>query len=282
MEIDLDGLSTGTLFDERSTPDQQAYKNSRRVGRYRLLHRLGVGGMGEVWAAWDPQLERELAIKFLHRHIKRSHDHTRLLREAQAMARVSHPNIVVVHDVGMVDEDDEGGGALFVAMEFVRGKTLRQWRAESERRWSEIVNVYVQAARGLAAAHEAGLVHRDFKPDNAMVERVPASEGEPAFDLVRVMDFGLAATIDVGGSDLHTLPRDRDGEQGLAQGSGEAFRTPLTQASALIGTPAYMSLEQLAGERGGPATDQFSFCVSRPKSRYRLTLPRTRLALALR
>ncbi len=129
-----------------------------RLGRYHVLERLGAGGMGVVVAAYDPELDRKVAIKLIHAGRDDEEARARLLREAQAMARLAHPNVVAVHDVGVF------AGQVFVAMEFVRGETLGGWLQRQPRGWSEVLAVFVSAGRGLAAAHEAGLVHRDFKP----------------------------------------------------------------------------------------------------------------------
>ena len=146
-----------------------------RLGRYAILRLLGQGGMGVVYAAFDDRLDRKVAIKVLRHHGGDGIAHVRLLREAQALARLSHPNVVAVHDV------DEADGRIYIAMEFVTGVTLRTWLGEP-RSCPEIVDVFVQAGRGLAAAHAAGLVHRDFKPENVLV----GADGR-----VRVLDFGL-------------------------------------------------------------------------------------------
>src|SRR6478735_6080524 len=151
------------------------------IGRYVVLGLLGRGGMGEVYAAYDPELDRKIAVKLLRARgggaESDADGRTRLLREAQAIARLSHPNVVVVYDVGTFRE------SVFIAMEFVEGNTLGYWLLAETRRWREVLEVYQAAGRGLVAAHAAGLVHRDFKPDNVMLTK----SGQ-----VRVMDFGLA------------------------------------------------------------------------------------------
>ena len=138
------------------------------IGRYVVLGLLGRGGMGEVYAAYDPELDRKIALKLLRARGGERGDRrrqTRLLREAQAIARLSHPNVVVVYDVGTFRE------SVFIAMEFVEGHTLGYWLQAQTRRWREVLDVYVAAGRGLVAAHAAGLVHRDFKPDNVMITK---------------------------------------------------------------------------------------------------------------
>ncbi|MFV8750334.1 protein kinase domain-containing protein [Nannocystaceae bacterium ST9] len=223
------------------------------VGRYVILEKLGAGAMGIVHAAWDPDLDRKVALKLLHgeRHGQR------LLREAQAMARLSHPNVITVHDVGEVE------ARVFMAMEFVEGTTLAGWASERPHEVREILEVFVAAGRGLAAAHQGGLIHRDFKPDNVMIGR----DGR-----VRVMDFGLVRAA--GEPDA---TRSQDGESALESWSGDSLSSSsrtdalssnsvlesrLTQEGSLLGTPAYMAPEQLRGESADARSDQFAFCVA--------------------
>ncbi|HEY2509326.1 MAG TPA: serine/threonine-protein kinase [Polyangiaceae bacterium] len=210
------------------------------LGRYVVLETLGEGGMGIVYAAYDPELDRKVALKLLRgeRLGVSAEARARMVREGQAMARLSHPNVLPVHDVGTYE------GRIFVAMEWVDGETLRAW-VEPGRRWREIVAMYVQAGRGLAAAHDAGLVHRDFKPDNVLVGK----DGR-----ARVLDFGLARARE--GAASASVP-----ERGVRP-QGSAFDTPLTRAGTVVGTPRYMAPEQLAGELTDAASDQFGFCAS--------------------
>ena len=221
------------------------------VGRYVILELIGKGGMGEVYAAYDPRLERKIALKLLHPRTGSAAAtrvaQERLLREAQSIARLSHPNVVVVHDAGAID-DETHGVRVFLAMEFVEGQTLAVWLAAEPRSWRAIRDVFVAAAEGLAAAHEAGLVHRDFKPQNVMVGR----DGG-----VRVMDFGLAADAsEVAAGDTALLDLARS-EAELAPQS-----IALTGTGVLLGTPLYMAPEQFAARATDPRTDQFSFCVA--------------------
>ena len=157
------------------------------IDRYVIERAIGAGGMGEVFAAWDPELARKVAIKLVHRAIGSSDAdaNARLLREARALAQLDHPSIVPIHDVGTL------GDRIWLAMEYIDGETLREWLRASRRRAS-ILAVLVRAGRGLAAAHARGIVHRDFKPDNVMV--APATADAPTH--VRVTDFGLAGWVE--------------------------------------------------------------------------------------
>ncbi|WP_170136275.1 tetratricopeptide repeat protein [Nannocystis exedens] len=210
-----------------------------------MLYKLGAGGMGIVLAAYDPELDRKVALKLLrpraHAGADLMHASIRLHREALALARLNHGNIVAVHDVGIHRD------RVFVAMEFVEGRTLGAWLRAETRGWREIVRVFEQAGRGLAHAHEKGLVHRDFKPDNLMI----GADGR-----VRVMDFGIARTDDGDPDDGRTAPNDA-----LVASNG-VLAAPLTHTGTLLGTPAYMSPEQLRGEQATAHSDQFSFCVA--------------------
>ena len=135
-----------------------------RIGQYTVLRRLGEGGMGEVFAAYDEGLDRKVAIKILRSNLRRGAEAAaRMLREAQALARLSHPNVVQVYEIGKAD------GQTFIAMEHIAGQDGRAWLGARQRRWQETLAVFVQAGQGLAAAHRAGLVHRDFKPENILI-----------------------------------------------------------------------------------------------------------------
>ena len=172
------------------------------VGRYVILNLVGRGGMGEVYAAYDPQLDRRIALKLLHQtglgdgeRVARE----RLLREAKAIARLSHPNVVVVHDAGAISDATQHE-RVFLAMEFIEGRTLSDWLADPSRTWRQVRDVFLAAGAGLLAAHDAGLVHRDFKPQNVMV----GADGT-----VRVMDFGLASDGSEIAEGVHRPGRDR-------------------------------------------------------------------------
>jgi tetratricopeptide (TPR) repeat protein/predicted Ser/Thr protein kinase len=207
---------------------------SARIGRFTRLERIAAGGMGVVFTAEDAELERKVAIKVLREGAASATVHARIVREAQAMAKLSHPNVAQVFEVG------EYLGSMFIAMEFVQGSTLRQWQQEDERSWREVLAAYLQAGRGLAAAHAEGLVHRDFKPDNAMI----GEDGR-----VRVLDFGLVRTED-------------DEQVARSEPEDDALGAPLTKTGAMPGTPAYMAPEQFLGKTADHRSDQFSFCVA--------------------
>jgi serine/threonine protein kinase len=209
-----------------------------RVGRYLVLSALGAGGMGVVFAAWDPQLGRKIALKLLRSSVAMSSKdaRSRLRREAQAIAQLSHPHVVSIYDVGTTDD-----GALYIAMEFVEGDTLTSWLRSYPRSWREILDVFRQAARGLLAAHSVGLLHRDFKPDNVLV----GGDGR-----VRVTDFGLARSV--------LLPE----EVSQVKPVMSALDAALTATGTVLGTPRYMPPEQLTGPDLDARSDQFSFCVA--------------------
>jgi eukaryotic-like serine/threonine-protein kinase len=221
------------------------------VGRYTILALIGRGGMGEVYAAYDPRLDRKIALKLLNETMGQEAQaqaaQERLLREAQSIARLSHPNVVVVHDAGAID-DDACGGRVYLAMEFIEGQTLADWLAAEPRSWRAVCEVFAAAGEGLLAAHQAALVHRDFKPQNVMVGR----DGT-----VRVTDFGLASDAsDVAASDT-TMP---DLASSATQPTTDTIA--LTATGVLLGTPLYMAPEQLQGRPTDARTDQFRFCVA--------------------
>jgi Tol biopolymer transport system component/predicted Ser/Thr protein kinase len=214
----------------------QTLPERRQLGHYLLLEEIGRGGMGVVYAAQDSKLGRKVAIKMLRSEGDAKLQH-RLIREAKAMAKLAHPSVVSVHDIG------EHDGAAFIVMEYVEGQTLRRWLAEVPRSVTEILATFMAAGRGLAAIHEAGLIHRDFKPDNLMIR----DSGQ-----VLVMDLGIA----------------RDGSKALTSatlpdGSDDTSSSvDLTRDGALMGSPAYMAAEQFSAAEVTPKTDQFSFCVA--------------------
>ena len=197
---------------------------------------VGEGAMGRVYAAYDPVLDRKVALKLLHPLVDGPEGQQRLLREAKSLAKVAHPNLVGVHDAGAFRD------SVFIAMEFVDGTTLRSWLKTERRSEGLILDAFRQAAHGLAAAHDAGLVHRDFKPENVLV----GADGR-----VRVSDFGLA--------------RETGAPLSVTSLEAPALTDPSslqTATGALVGTPAYMAPEQLLGHRADAKADQFAFCVA--------------------
>src|SRR4051794_31069346 len=256
-------------------PSQSDLERGSTLGRYLLLDELGQGGMGVVYKAFDPELGRPVALKVLRSDSANQSE--RLLREAQALARLSHPNVIAVFDVGTVAE------RVFIAMEFVEGPTLRQWLKQATRSRQEILDVFLAAGAGLAAAHRAGLVHRDFKPDNVLV----GADGR-----VRVLDFGLAREVNTEPpaapaagdplprlesnapeSDTRPLTVNERPRPSFAElptsvtptDSGRSVRllaSQLTHAGTILGTPRFMAPEQHECEAVDARADQFSFCVT--------------------
>ena len=262
---------------EKDSAPAPSLARGTEVDRFIVLGLLGRGAMGEVYAAHDPELDRKIAIKLLRAGGNDTEPgdagRARLIREAQAIAKVSHPNVVVVYDVGTFE------GRVFIAMEFIAGHTLGYWLQSQPRTVAEILEVFSGAGRGLAAAHEKELVHRDFKPENVMV----GVDGQ-----ARVMDFGLvrlAIDRDKPDPERSSAPprmlasiASANGKsydplatyviEGPVEAANNADVLPdaadwnLTQAGAVIGTPAYMSPEQFRGDTADARTDQFSFCVA--------------------
>jgi eukaryotic-like serine/threonine-protein kinase len=250
--VEMSGLSesigSSTLVDnERKTGP--LLSEGAKLGRYVVLHVVGAGGMGIVYAAYDPELDRKVALKLLMdggpgASVKTQAEHRiRLLREAQVMAKLQHPNVITVHDVGTFED------RVFIAMEFVEGCTLKHWLRGGTHAWKTVLSVFLAAGRGLAAAHAAGLVHRDFKPDNVLLSSGPLETPTR----IMVTDFGLARPAH-GHTDAFVAVGSEPSEQVIS--------AQLTQTGALVGTPAYMAPEQLAGQRIDALSDQFSFCVA--------------------
>ena len=204
-----------------------------RIGRYRIESRIGAGGMGEVYLAVDEELARKVAIKRVLPGMLSGRQHERLRDEARALAKLSHPNVVQVYEIG------EHDGRTFLAMEYVQGQTLAQWLAEQPRTWREILDRFCTAGRGLAAAHEAGVIHRDFKPENILL----GNDGS-----VRVADFGIALA-ETELADAGVICTIRDGDETGA-------------TNYIAGTFRYMSFEQLRGDPIDARSDQFAFCVA--------------------
>jgi tetratricopeptide (TPR) repeat protein/predicted Ser/Thr protein kinase len=226
----------------------------QKIGRFTVLRELGRGGTGVVYAAYDEQLDRKVAVKLLHSETREDLARNRLLREAQAMARLSHPNIVGVHEVGTF------GAQIYVAMEFVHGMTLHAWLKRQRRSFTAIAEMFRQAGEGLAAAHEAGLVHRDFKPANVMV----GDDGR-----VRVLDFGLARAEAEPGAAPGLDDLEPAAPHTSAVANLRSLDASITVTGVMLGTPAYMSPEQFLGVHVDARSDQFAFCVSLFEAAYR-------------
>lgn len=218
-----------------------ALASGTAVGRYTVLSLVGRGGMGEVYAAYDPKLDRKVALKLLR---SRGSDRdgraeARLLREAQAIARLSHPNVITVFDIGAVED------RVYVAMEFIEGHTLASWLAARPRTRGEILSVFTDAARGLSAVHAGGLVHRDFKPQNVMV----GLDGT-----ARVTDFGLVRR-------LNDTDSSQESEAAPAANAQGAVDATLTRTGEMLGTPLYMSPEQFDGRPTEARSDSSAFAL---------------------
>ena len=216
----------------------EGLRQGTRIGRFTVLDVVGAGGMGVVVVAFDSKLDRKVAIKMLHDDVSEGHG-PRLEREAKAMAQLSHPNVVTVHETGTWES------RLYIAMEFVEGETLAELLRNRAPGQPEVLDLLIQAGRGLAAAHEAGLVHRDFKPDNVLVGK----DGR-----ARVSDFGLVSEVGAGSDG------SLDGTTLVVRKKGST--SSLTQAGAVMGTPLYMAPEQHRGQVADAKADQFSFCVT--------------------
>ncbi|MEM7156219.1 MAG: tetratricopeptide repeat protein [Myxococcota bacterium] len=230
-ETDGHGPRPGPVLDVGAT-----------LGRYQIGERLGYGSMGSVFAAHDPMLDRQVALKVLHSDPTGTRGVARMQREARAQARLSHPNVVTINDVG------RSGNLVYIAMELVEGQTLRSWLGERTRDWPRVLEVMIQAGQGLVAAHEAGLVHRDFKPDNVML----ASDGR-----VLLADFGIAWSAEESrGTETPSSETPAPGEEERG-----VLAARLTRTGALMGTPRYMAPEQFEGLEPDPRADQWAFCV---------------------
>ena len=219
-----------------SAPSNDVHGGAHEAARYVLQRLIATGGMGEVFLARDSVLDRDVAIKLLHEDASSAETRSRVQasREARALASLAHPNVVAVYDQGVLD------GRAFLAMEYVHGRTLRQWIAGEAPKLPRIVDIVVQAGRGLLAAHAIGVVHRDFKPDNVLV----GDDGR-----ARVTDFGLARAASTCEAPV-----------------GETARAPtdgrITLDGTISGTPEYMAPEQRAGEAVDAQSDQYAFCVT--------------------
>jgi serine/threonine-protein kinase len=233
--LELPGASRTAHSGEPRSRD--ALAAGETVGRYVVRDCIGSGSMGIVYTARDPDLGRRVALKVLRSDPSASESQgarRRLLQEARAMARLSHPNVVAIYDVGI------HGDEVFLAMELIEGSTLRDWMRRGRRSWRDIVGAFRRAADGLAAAHAVGLVHRDFKPDNVLV----GNDGR-----VCVTDFGLARPAAMSASEPPAAPLAHTMES-------------MTRTGAVVGTPAYMAPEQFSGTAADERSDVFSFCVA--------------------
>ncbi len=226
---------------QTSPANGHRFVRGETVGRYVVLGEIGAGATGVVYAAYDPDLERKVALKLLHASSRRPP--AELLREAHALARLNHPNVLTIHDAGTL------GGSVFLACELVEGTTLAEWLAAGAHSRREILRCFVAAGRGLAAAHDAELVHRDFKPANVMV----AADGR-----VLVVDFGLArATGSAAAGEEGVVPLEE------LEGAAERLATgSAAVAHHAAGTPGYMAPEQREGNEPVAASDQYAFCVA--------------------
>ena len=232
------GTSGPTALDKPPRIPAPKLERGTLIGRYVVVDVLGEGGMGVVYAAYDPELDRKVAIKLLQGGSRSHGDQGWLQREAQALGRLAHPNVIAVHDVGTLDD------RVWVAMELVDGTTLRLWR-QLARSWREVQAVMLAAGAGLSAAHHAGLIHRDFKPENVLV----GADGR-----VRVMDFGLARNVDFEEPAARTSDLEIAARSPLAES--------LTIAGSVLGTPAYMAPEIFEASPASPRSDQFAFGVT--------------------
>lgn len=242
MESQDDQVPTAPLGEEAHI----ALERGEKVGQFEILSRIGSGGMGVVFAAYDPRLGRKVALKLLRSPkdsgLSVSDAQRRFLREAQAMAQLSHPNVIAVYDVGRYKSE------VYIAMELVEGETLTRWLRRWKRPWRDILDKFLAAGTALAEAHGSGLAHRDFKPDNVLVG---------SDERVRVMDFGLVRSLF-----FDAPPSGADGHAPARQPHASMLGHALTRTGALMGTPRYMAPEQLAGQETEARSDQFSFCVA--------------------
>jgi serine/threonine protein kinase len=246
-DVSIECLSVETPASKASPEPELPF--GTQLGRFVVVGCLGRGGMGAVYRCHDPELDRQLAVKVVRAMGGQDKPGARLRREAQAMAKLSHPNVATVYDVGTFRD------SLFIAMELIEGVSLSAWLRAQPRTWREIVHVFSEAAKGLAAAHAANLVHRDFKPGNVMV----TPQGR-----VCVMDFGLACAE--GRNDPSTPPPLPGSERALKaaaeQQSANLLSSTLTENGLVNGTPRYMAPEQFTFGAVDGAADQYSFCLA--------------------
>ena len=255
---------TSDLADSGS---DRVLARGQSVGRYLILEPLGQGAMGVVYAAYDADLDRRIALKLVRPGAQtagsaRQMYMERMVREARAMARLAHANVVTIYEVGILDD------AVFLAMELVEGQTLRAWLDQGPHSWSKVCAVFAQIGQGLAAAHQAGIVHRDIKPDNVII----GIDGR-----ARVTDFGLAHNrtstpapgTDHDDGDNEAVSLSVGGIRSPGTGLASAEQAALTRTGSLLGTPAYMAPEQFTGSPTDARTDQFGFCIALYEGLYR-------------
>ncbi|MBN1205816.1 MAG: serine/threonine protein kinase [Myxococcaceae bacterium] len=242
------GAASGSQSSQAT--DESAYQLERgtRIERYILLKPLGQGGMGVVYSAYDPDLDRKVAVKLLHPDKSTPDGNSArawMMREAQAMARITHPNVISVYDVGTFRSQ------VFVAMEFIQGRTLSDWARKTQHTWQETLRLFLEAGKGLKAAHASGLVHRDFKPANVLI----GDNGR-----VCVLDFGLARLADEAAAEEAALTGEAEG---LDPESAEPLALAMPERDDIaVGTPQYMPPEQYMSTVVDQRADQFSFCAS--------------------
>jgi tetratricopeptide (TPR) repeat protein/predicted Ser/Thr protein kinase len=246
--LDAPDLTPGDTFEptlEGDSPDTPDTPPIERVDRFRLERVLGSGGMGTVYEGWDEKLQRRVALKFLRRTTNPGRSEKRFYREAQGLARISHPNVVPVYDVGRWNE------RVWIAMEYVPGQTLGDWAAAAPRSNEELLDKWLDVGRGLAAIHDAGLIHRDIKPSNILV----GDDGR-----VRIVDFGLVKAADTrrdSGEVMVTTPESGS----RRRSSSSQLSNDLTEVRGFLGTAGYAAPEQQDGREVDPCSDQYSFCV---------------------
>ena len=206
----------------------------KSVAHYKIVSKIGAGGMGEVYLAEDPRLDRKVALKLLPENFSANPEGlSRFIQEAKAASALNHPNIITVHDIG------ESEGRHYISVEYIDGKTLRE-RMKERLSFEEILSICIQTAEALSAAHQAGIVHRDIKPENIMVR---------ADGYVKVLDFGLAKLSEPQTS----------GDRSDAEDSTRKFVK--TNPGVVMGTASYMSPEQARGKTIDARSDVFSFGV---------------------
>ncbi|MEM6992829.1 MAG: serine/threonine-protein kinase, partial [Myxococcota bacterium] len=224
----------------------------QRIGRFEVIEAVGSGGMGVVYRARDPQLQRDVAIKVIRTTMQASKAQAesaraRMLREAQALAALPHPNIVAIHDLGTLESTPESSAPdIYIVMELIEGAPLSRWREDDTPSREEVIQAFIQAGTGLAAAHSVGVVHRDFKPSNVLID---------AAGRVRVVDFGLAQVASEPAAQASGTRSSNDSSTSRAT-------SDLTEPDVILGTPSYMAPEQLRGEACDALVDQYAFCIA--------------------